>query len=69
MLNSSIADSFDLIVTTYGVLVRTEWLMQHRWRLAILDEAQAIKNASSAQTKAVKKIPAPGRIVLTGAAG
>src|SRR3954451_9699099 len=33
------ADSFDLIVTTYGMLARTDWLRQHRWRLAILDEA------------------------------
>src|SRR5439155_14846302 len=38
------ADSFDLIVTTYGMLVRQDWLKRHRWRLAILDEAQAIKN-------------------------
>ena len=37
------ADSFDLIVTTYGMLVRQDWLKQHRWRLAILDEAQAIR--------------------------
>ncbi len=36
------------------------------WRLVILDEAQAIKNATSAQSKAIKKIPARGRIVLTG---
>jgi non-specific serine/threonine protein kinase len=32
----------------------------------MLDEAQAIKNASSAQTRAVKKLPSSGRIVLTG---
>jgi non-specific serine/threonine protein kinase len=37
-----------------------------RWSLVVLDEAQAIKNATSAQTKSVKKLPAAGRIVLTG---
>jgi non-specific serine/threonine protein kinase len=36
------------------------------WSLIVLDEAQAIKNASSAQTRSVKKLKAPGRIVLTG---
>jgi SNF2-related domain/SNF2 Helicase protein/Helicase conserved C-terminal domain len=57
---------FDLVITTYGLVRRQDWLAKVPWSLAILDEAQAIKNASSAQTKAVKKIPAPGRIVLTG---
>ena len=32
----------------------------------ILDEAQAIKNASSNQARAIKKLPAASRIVLTG---
>jgi non-specific serine/threonine protein kinase len=36
------------------------------WSLVILDEAQAIKNASSAQTRSVKKLNSSGRIVLTG---
>lgn len=60
------ADSFDLIVTTYGVLVRTEWMKEHRWRLAILDEAQAIKNSGTKQTKAVKELMAGSRIAMTG---
>src|SRR5439155_21940804 len=33
---------------------------------AILDEAQAIKNAGSTQTRAVKNLPAACRLVLTG---
>jgi non-specific serine/threonine protein kinase len=37
-----------------------------QWSLIILDEAQAIKNASSAQARSVKKLQAAGRIVLTG---
>ena len=57
---------YDLVITTYGLARRQEWLEQLKWPLVILDEAQAIKSASSAQTRSVKKIPAAGRIVLTG---
>lgn len=57
---------FDLVITTYGLVRRQEWLTKTKWSLAVLDEAQAIKNASSAQTKSVKKLAAAGRIVLTG---
>jgi non-specific serine/threonine protein kinase len=60
------ADSFDLIVTTYGMLVRQEWLTRHRWRLAILDEAQAIKNSGTKQTRAAKGLTAGSRIAMTG---
>ena len=59
-------DSFELIVTTYGMLVRTEWLKQHCWKLAILDEAQAIKNSGTKQAKAVKALTAGSRIAMTG---
>ncbi|MEX2119872.1 MAG: DEAD/DEAH box helicase [Pirellulales bacterium] len=57
---------FDLVITTYGLVRRQEWLSEMRWSLVVLDEAQAIKNAGSAQTRSVKKLPAAGRIVLTG---
>ena len=60
------ADSFDLIVTTYGMLVRTDWMKRHAWRVAILDEAQAIKNSGSKQTRAVKELSAQARIAMTG---
>ncbi len=60
------ADSFDLIITTYGMLTRTDWLKRHRWRLAILDEAQAIKNSGTKQTRAAKDLTAGSRIALTG---
>jgi hypothetical protein len=63
---SANADSFDLIVTTYGMLVRTEWMKMHRWRLTILDEAQAIKNSGTKQTRAVKELTAGSRIAMTG---
>jgi len=58
--------AFDLVITTYGLVRRQAWLAKTKWSLAVLDEAQAIKNAGSAQTKSVKKLAATGRIVLTG---
>ena len=60
------AESFDLIITTYGMLVRTGWLKERRWRLVILDEAQAIKNSGTKQTRAVKELLADSRIAMTG---
>jgi SNF2-related domain/SNF2 Helicase protein/Helicase conserved C-terminal domain len=60
------ADSYDLIVTTYGMLVRSDWMKQYRWRLAILDEAQAIKNSGTKQSRAVKELTAGSRIAMTG---
>ena len=56
----------DLILTTYGMLSRKKWLLEQKWRLAILDEAQAIKNPGANQTRAVKQIQAEARIALTG---
>ncbi len=56
----------DLAITTYSMLTRQEWLTRLDWRLVILDEAQAIKNPSTRQSKAAKKLPAQARIVLTG---
>jgi non-specific serine/threonine protein kinase len=56
----------DLAVTTYSMLVRQPWLTDVKWRLVILDEAQAIKNPSTRQAKASKNLPADARIVLTG---
>ena len=57
---------FDLVITTYGMVRRQDWLTKINWSLAVLDEAQAIKNAGSAQTKSVKKLTGAARIVLTG---
>ena len=57
---------FDLVATTYTMARKADWLGDMQWQLVILDEAQAIKNASSKQTRAIKRIPAACRIVLTG---
>jgi non-specific serine/threonine protein kinase len=56
----------DLAITTYGMLIRLETLRKRRWRLVILDEAQAIKNSGARQTRAVKELESDGRVALTG---
>ena len=48
----------DVVLTTYGMLLRHTWLLEIEWRLAVLDEAQAIKNPAARQTKAVKRLKA-----------
>lgn len=58
--------AYDIVLTTYGMLLRQPWLQEQQWRLVILDEAQAIKNPTSRQTKAVKKLKGHARIALTG---
>ena len=56
----------DLVITSYGMLLRQPWLLDIAWRLAVLDEAQAIKNPGARQTKTVKRLQAEARIALTG---
>ncbi|MBI2422342.1 MAG: DEAD/DEAH box helicase [Candidatus Hydrogenedentes bacterium] len=56
----------DLVVTTYSMVDRQGWLEQFDWRMVILDEAQAIKNPATRQSKAVKRLQAQVRIALTG---
>ena len=56
----------DLVITSYGALHRYTWVQATAWRLAILDEAQAIKNPGTRQTKAAKTLKAGSRLALTG---
>ncbi len=58
--------SVDLVLTSYGMLSRRMWLHDVEWRLLILDEAQAIKNPATRQTRTVKKLRADTRLALTG---
>ncbi len=60
------AAGLDVVITSYGTLLRVTNLSAIAWRFAILDEAQAIKNPQAKQTKAVKNLKARSRIVLTG---
>jgi superfamily II DNA or RNA helicase len=63
--DAGLADA-DLVITSYGFLARLPWLTAISWRLAVIDEAQAIKNPGARQTQTVKKIQAETRIALTG---
>ncbi|MEM9860033.1 MAG: DEAD/DEAH box helicase [Myxococcota bacterium] len=56
----------DAVITTYGTLTRTAWLRDRLWGVVVLDEAQAIKNPSARQTRAVKSLQSRARIALTG---
>jgi len=56
----------DLVITSYGYLARADWLVETPWRLAVIDEAQAIKNPAARQTRTVKRLAADARIALTG---
>lgn len=66
LLQSSAGREADLVITTYGMLTRLDALRQREWHLAILDEAQAIKNAGTRQSRAVKELKATARFALTG---
>lgn len=57
---------YDLWITTYGMLPKIDWLREVHWHTLILDEAQAIKNPGTKQTRAVKQIKAGYRIAMTG---
>ena len=61
-----IKDDKFLYITTYGMAVRLEILKDIKWDCLIIDEAQAIKNPGTKQTKAIKEIPSKMRIAMTG---
>jgi non-specific serine/threonine protein kinase len=57
---------YDVVVTTYGAVHRSPWLAETSFGLLVLDEAQAIKNPSARQTRAVKTLRSRARVALTG---
>lgn len=58
-------DAF-LTITTYGMVTRIQALQEQKWDSLILDEAQAIKNPLTKQTRQIKKLTARMRIAMTG---
>ena len=56
----------DVVVTSYALLRGDEELAGQRWRAAILDEAQAIKNPDSQAAQAAFSLRAEFRVALTG---
>ena len=65
-LDSERLANVDLVITSYGSLLRLPWLETLPWRVVVLDEAQAIKNPGAKQTRQAKKLRAHARIALTG---
>ena len=65
-LEAKRVDAHDVVITTYSTAMRTLWMKEYVWRNVIIDEAQAIKNPSSKQTKAVKAMKSTWRLALTG---
>ncbi len=57
---------FDAVVTTYGMLSRLKPLREIIWTAVIVDEAQAIKNPQSKQSRAVRSLRSARRLALTG---
>ncbi len=64
--DSSCVEEFDLLITTYGMLLKYDWLKNVTWDSLILDEAQAIKNPGTKQTKVVKQLKASYKVAMTG---
>lgn len=57
----------DVILTTYGMIrSKNTWFKKQQWSMIVVDEAQAIKNPSTLQTKAVKSLESKLRIAMTG---
>jgi SNF2 family DNA or RNA helicase len=56
-----------IVVTTYATAVRDiEVLSTMNWARLVADEAQHVKNPATAAARALRRIPAPRKIALTG---
>lgn len=57
----------DLVLTTYPLIARDrETLLVREWHLAVLDEAQTVKNPDAATTRWLRETKAKHRFCLTG---
>ncbi|MFF8611211.1 SNF2-related protein [Streptomyces sp. NPDC015350] len=55
------------VLTTYGTMRSSAArLADHGWGMIVADEAQHVKNPHSSTAKALRTIPAPARVALTG---
>jgi superfamily II DNA or RNA helicase len=55
------------VLTTYGTMrSAAPQLAGQRWGMVVADEAQHVKNPYSATAKALRTIPSPARVALTG---
>ncbi|WP_111977478.1 DEAD/DEAH box helicase [Algibacillus agarilyticus] len=64
---SAFIQNFDIVITSYGLIRQDKALFTNQhWSRVIIDEAQNIKNPTSAQTKVIFGIPADSRLAITG---
>ncbi len=57
---------FDLLITSYALLIRDQAQFKRRLSWLVLDEAQTIKNPLSKSAQAARAVDAPQRLCLTG---
>ncbi|WP_406301018.1 SNF2-related protein (plasmid) [Embleya sp. NBC_00888] len=55
-----------IVVTTYGIVQRDTALTDISWDLILADEAQSIKNPSSAAARRLREVRARARVAITG---
>lgn len=61
------AGEYDIVVTTYGLLINEEETLASRvWHTIVLDEAHTIKNRDTKMSKAAMSLKSEFRILLTG---
>ncbi|MBQ9244010.1 MAG: DEAD/DEAH box helicase [Proteobacteria bacterium] len=65
-LQKQLSTPNSVVLTTYGLITRSDFLFMHKWSLVVLDEAQAIKNASTKRSSIVRELQTDFRIALTG---
>ena len=59
--------SFDLLITSYGLLQQEEEILTAKqWQVIVLDEAQAIKNMSTKRSKAAMNLRGRFKLITTG---
>lgn len=59
--------SFDLLITSYGLLQQeVDLLTDKQWQVIVLDEAQAIKNMSTKRSKAAMHLKGRFKLITTG---
>ena len=63
---ATIHGGVDVVLTSYGTATRVPWFAERAWGLVVLDEAQAVKNPDTKQTRAVKALKSETRLALTG---
>ena len=58
---------YDVVLTTYPLIARDrEVLLTRDWHMAVLDEAQTVKNPNAATTRWLREVKARHRFCLTG---